>query len=129
MKHSAQLSKVSFTWNAFKILSSLYQVLKLNIKFDLKSFQKNSFVLILSGSYFHIVIFQKIMAEWVAVCETEGAQPVEIETDDDGTMPLSSITAHFPGTTTLKFRAPVRTLAQLSSADDHDPRAAQHIAV
>ena len=61
------------------------------------------------------------MAEWVAVCETEGAQPVEIETDDDGTMPLSSITAHFPGTTTLKFRAPVRTLAQLSSADDHDP--------
>ena len=75
------------------------------------------------------MIFQKIMAEWVAVCETEGAQPVEIETDDDGTMPLSSITAHFPGTTTLKFRAPVRTLAQISSADDHDPRAAQHIAV
>ena len=48
------------------------------------------------------------MSEWVPVCETEGAQPVEIETDDDGTMPLSSITAHFPGTTTLKFRAPVR---------------------
>ena len=50
------------------------------------------------------------MSEWVPVCETEGAQPVEIETDDDGTMPLSSITAHFPGTTTLKFRAPVRFL-------------------
>ena len=48
------------------------------------------------------------MSEWVAVCETEGAQPVEIETDDDGTMPLSSIIAHFPGTTTLKFRAPVK---------------------
>ena len=47
------------------------------------------------------------MSEWVPVCETEGAQPVEIETDDDGTMPLSSIIAHFPGTTTLKFRAPV----------------------
>ena len=48
------------------------------------------------------------MSEWVPVCETEGAQPVEIETDDDGTMPLSSIIAHFPGTTTLKFRAPVK---------------------
>ena len=48
------------------------------------------------------------MSEWVPVCETEGAQPVEIETDDDGTMPLASIIAHFPGTTTLKFRAPVR---------------------
>jgi len=46
------------------------------------------------------------MSEWVPVCETEGAQPVEIETDDDGTMPLASIIAHFPGTTTLKFRAP-----------------------
>ena len=48
------------------------------------------------------------MSEWVPVCETEGAQPVEIETDDDGTMPLASIIAHFPGTTTLKFRAPVK---------------------
>ena len=65
------------------------------------------------------------MSEWVPVCETEGAQPVEIETDDDGTMPLASITAHFPGTTTLKFRAPVKIFsstlaARVSSAFSHD---------
>ena len=59
------------------------------------------------------------MSEWVPVCKTEGAQPVEIETDDDGTMPLSSITAHFPGTTTLKFRAPVRFLPFHLSSISH----------
>lgn len=47
-----------------------------------------------------------IMTEWVPICECEGAQPVEIETEDDLTLPLASVVAHFPGTTTLKYRAP-----------------------
>ena len=45
-------------------------------------------------------------SEWVAICECEGAQPVEIETEEDGALPLASVVAHFPGATTLKYRAP-----------------------
>jgi len=47
------------------------------------------------------------MSDWVAICESEGAQPVEIETEEDGSLPLGSVSAHFPGATTLKYRAPV----------------------
>jgi len=46
------------------------------------------------------------MSDWVAICESEGAQPVEIETEEDGSLPLGSVSAHFPGATTLKYRAP-----------------------
>jgi len=46
------------------------------------------------------------MTEWVPICESLGAQPVEIETEDDLTLSLASVQAHFPGTTTLKYRAP-----------------------
>ena len=35
------------------------------------------------------------------------SQPVEIETEEDGSLPLSSVEAHFPGTTTLKYKARV----------------------
>lgn len=49
------------------------------------------------------------MGEWVKVCGEEFSEPIEIETDEDGTFPLESITAHFPGTTTLKYKVPSST--------------------
>lgn len=46
------------------------------------------------------------MAEWVAVCAEENAEAVEIPTEQDGSLLLSSVTAQFPGATGLKFRNP-----------------------
>ena len=46
------------------------------------------------------------MSEWVPICSEVGDKPVEIETEADGTLPLTSVTAHFPGTTTLKYSGP-----------------------
>ena len=46
------------------------------------------------------------MSEWVPICSEVGDKPVEIETEGDGTLPLTSVTAHFPGTTTLKYSGP-----------------------
>eukprot|EP00090_Calanus_glacialis_P010388 TRINITY_DN18770_c0_g1_i1.p1 TRINITY_DN18770_c0_g1~~TRINITY_DN18770_c0_g1_i1.p1 ORF type:complete len:359 (-),score=145.73 TRINITY_DN18770_c0_g1_i1:190-1266(-) len=43
------------------------------------------------------------MSEWVAICGEEGDAPIEIETEDDGVLLLESVTAHYPGTTTLKY--------------------------
>ncbi|XP_023326983.1 TAR DNA-binding protein 43 [Eurytemora carolleeae] len=45
------------------------------------------------------------MSEWIAVCGEEGDNPIEVETEDDGTLLLETLTAHFPGTTTLKYRS------------------------
>jgi len=49
------------------------------------------------------------MTDWVKICKTEGAQPVEIETEEDGTILLESVVAHFPGTTTIKYKSPSGT--------------------
>lgn len=46
------------------------------------------------------------MTEWVAVVLVEGDEPIEIPTESDGTMLLTSVTAQFPGVTGLKFRNP-----------------------
>jgi len=46
------------------------------------------------------------MSEWVAVSSDESEEPVEIPTEADGTMLLTSITAQFPGATGLKYRNP-----------------------
>lgn len=46
------------------------------------------------------------MSEWVAVCGDETEEPIEIPTEPDGTLLLSSVTAQFPGTTGLKYRNP-----------------------
>ncbi len=43
---------------------------------------------------------------WVAVAEAEGEDPVEISTEPDGTLLLTSVTAQFPGSTGLRFRNP-----------------------
>jgi len=44
------------------------------------------------------------MTEWVAVVFEEGDEPIEIPTESDGTMFLTSVTAQFPGAIGLKFR-------------------------
>lgn len=46
------------------------------------------------------------MSEWVAVVQDEGDEPIEIPTESDGTILLTSLTAQFPGATGLKFRNP-----------------------
>lgn len=46
------------------------------------------------------------MSEWVAVVAEEGDEPIEVPTEADGTLLLTSITAQFPGTIGLKFRNP-----------------------
>jgi len=46
------------------------------------------------------------MSEWICVSGELGDDPIEIETEEDGTMLLESLTAHFPGTTTLKYKNP-----------------------
>ena len=46
------------------------------------------------------------MSEWVAVVSEEGDEPIEIPTESDGTMLLSTLSAQFPKVTGLKFRNP-----------------------
>lgn len=46
------------------------------------------------------------MSEWVAVCEVESEDTIEIPTETDGTLLLSSVKAQFPGATGLKYRNP-----------------------
>ena len=59
------------------------------------------------------------MSEWVAVVEHEGDEPIEIPTESDGTILLSSLTAQFPGVTGLKFRNPeTNTLRGVRCADN-----------
>ena len=51
-----------------------------------------------------------IMSEWVAVVSEEGEEPIEIPTESDGTMLLSTLSAQFPKVTGLKFRNPENNL-------------------
>ena len=46
------------------------------------------------------------MSAWVPVSTSELVQLIEIETEEDGRLPLTSINLHFPGTTALKFSDP-----------------------
>merc|ERR1719427_293786 len=46
------------------------------------------------------------MTEWVAICSDENEEAVEVSTETDGTLLLSSVAAQFPGTTGLKYRNP-----------------------
>lgn len=43
---------------------------------------------------------------WVPIVLKEGEDPVEVQTEENGTLLLSSISAQFPGATGLKFRNP-----------------------
>lgn len=59
------------------------------------------------------------MSEWVAVVQEEGDEPIEIPTESDGTILLSSLTAQFPGVIGLKFRNPeTNTLRGVRCADN-----------
>ncbi len=59
------------------------------------------------------------MTEWVAVVIEEGDEPIEIPTESDGTILLTSVTAQFPGVTGLKFRNPeTGTLRGVRLADN-----------
>ena len=48
---------------------------------------------------------------WVPVALSEVSQPVEIETEKGGKLPLTSVSLFFPGTIALKFRGPSQQLA------------------
>lgn len=44
------------------------------------------------------------MSQYVAVCENEDEEPMEIPIEPDGTLLLSSLVAQFPGATGLRYR-------------------------
>ncbi|CAH1164775.1 unnamed protein product [Phaedon cochleariae] len=44
--------------------------------------------------------------EYLQVAEDEGEEPIELPTEDDGTLLLSTLSAQFPGASGLKFKAP-----------------------
>jgi len=58
------------------------------------------------------------MTEWVPVAEGPGEKAVEIETEDDGTLLVSAVAAHFPGTTTLKYNGPTGAERAVKLTDD-----------
>lgn len=44
--------------------------------------------------------------EYVQVAEEEGEETIELPTEEDGTLLLSTLQAQFPGTSGLKYRNP-----------------------
>jgi len=46
------------------------------------------------------------MTTYISVAEEEGAEPIELPTEDDGTVLLSTLSAQFPRACGLKFRNP-----------------------
>ena len=50
-----------------------------------------------------IVSVPKNMCEWVAVVQDEGDEAIEIPTESDGTILISSLTAQFPGKCDFNF--------------------------
>ena len=47
------------------------------------------------------------MSEYIRVTEDENDKPIEIPSEDDGTVLLSTVTAQFPGACGLRYRNPV----------------------
>lgn len=46
------------------------------------------------------------MSEYLQVAEDEDDEPMELPTEDDGTLLLSTLQAQYPGTSGLKYRNP-----------------------
>ena len=46
------------------------------------------------------------MSSYLKVAEDEGEEPIELPSEDDGTLLLSTLAAQFPGTCGLKYRNP-----------------------
>lgn len=44
--------------------------------------------------------------EYLQVAEDEGEEPIELPTEDDGTLLLSTLSAQFPGACGLRYRNP-----------------------
>lgn len=49
---------------------------------------------------------ERMSVEYLQVAEDEGEEPIELPTEDDGTLLLSTLSAQFPGSSGLKFRNP-----------------------
>ena len=59
------------------------------------------------------------MSCYVQVCEEENEEPIELPTEDDGTLLLTTLVAQFPGACGLKYRHPEsRTLRGVRLIDD-----------
>lgn len=52
-------------------------------------------------------LYQASMLERMHIAQL--IKKVEIETEEDGTILLESVVAHFPGTTTIKYKSPSGT--------------------
>ncbi len=46
------------------------------------------------------------MSTYLQVAEDDGEEPIEVPTEEDGTLLLSTLQAQFPGASGLKFRNP-----------------------
>ena len=46
------------------------------------------------------------MSNYITVSEEEGEEPIELPSEEDGTLLLTTLTAQFPGACGLKFRNP-----------------------
>ncbi|XP_019877671.1 TAR DNA-binding protein 43 isoform X2 [Aethina tumida] len=62
--------------------------------------------------------------EYLQVAEDEGEEPIELPTEDDGTLLLSTLSAQFPGSSGLKYRNPENRIVRgvrLSEGRLHPP--------
>jgi hypothetical protein len=49
---------------------------------------------------------EKMSCSYIQVAEDESEEPIELPTEDDGALLLSTLAAQFPGVSGLKYRAP-----------------------
>lgn len=50
--------------------------------------------------------FNSLMARYIQVCDEEGEEPIEIPSEDEGSLLLSTLAAQFPGACGMKYRNP-----------------------
>ena len=46
------------------------------------------------------------MSQWIRVCEDENEEAIEVPSEEDGTLALTTLIAQFPGSCGLKYRNP-----------------------
>ncbi|XP_075235718.1 TAR DNA-binding protein 43-like isoform X5 [Lycorma delicatula] len=61
------------------------------------------------------------MSSYLQVAEDEGEEPIELPSEDDGTLLLSTLSAQFPGTCGLKYRNPESRGVRLVDGRLHPP--------
>lgn len=58
------------------------------------------------------------MSSYLQVAEDEGEEPIELPSEEDGTLLLSTLSAQFPGSSGLKYRNPeTRTMRGVRLVD------------